>query len=418
MKKILRFFVFSILFSGIIFTSCKKDEPFVDNGENNKGNKNFVISNDRSALNERITIKKEVVTLNDIPAEKSFKSVSLNPQTDYLQNYVFTHIAEVAPPLHDGHALQATHVDIVDHYAFVTYNTKGEVWRGGLEVFDVSDIENPQIISQVILPNTDINAVEYKDGKLYVVGANNNDAWPVGLEYPAFLGVISLNEAMEFVQFDTLVSLKSYSANDIKLSEDHIYTTSASDGEFAVFNYELEKVFSEELDHARSVNMNDTYVAVLLGEPGRLRKYRRPNHTFTAEFEVGGANTPASKTEIAANNKYYFAALNEGGLKMIKWAGGIKQHIPRPETPPGELDENYVTNSVTLNKDLLFIGNGEAGVYVGGIVKELNDSIVLMGSFQLEGSTNFVESKSDVLFVATGLGGLNILSVAVDDGIR
>ena len=75
--------------------------------------------------------------------------------------------------------------------------------------------------------------------------------------------------------------------------------------------------------------------------------------------------SPESKSEIAVSDEYIFAALNEGGLSILNLDGSLKQSLPKPATPSGALDENHVTNSVSLNGDLVVIGNGESGIYVG-----------------------------------------------------
>ncbi len=120
------------------------------------------------------------------------KSTNDFPEIDLTKNYAFKLTAEVDPPVYEGNTLQATHVTIKDDYAFVTYNTRGPKWQGGIEIFDVSDINNPEIISSAILPNTDVSAVDYADGKIYVVGATG-DFEEKGFVSPAFMEVISLD---------------------------------------------------------------------------------------------------------------------------------------------------------------------------------------------------------------------------------
>jgi hypothetical protein len=165
--------------------------------------------------------------------------------------------------------------------------------------------------------------------------------------------------------------------------------------------------------------VNSGNVYVLSGQPGKVSVYSRANNSLAATYTPSGANTPESKSELAASENYIYTALNEGGIKVLNLNGTLKQHIARPVTPAGENDEDYVTNSVSLNGDLLLGANGEAGLYIGGIVKSQHDSVFLLGAikFGTDQSANFVESKDSVIFVATGLGGLKILSLSIDEGV-
>ncbi|MDZ7635628.1 MAG: DUF4114 domain-containing protein [Bacteroidales bacterium] len=174
-----------------------------------------------------------------------------------------------------------------------------------------------------------------------------------------------------------------------------------------------------EISDARSVDANSDHLYVLQGQEGRVNVFELSDVSPSETYFVGGANIPESKSEIAVSDEYIFAALNEGGLSILNLNGSIKQSLPKPATPPGALDENHVTNSVSLNGDLVLIGNGESGIYVGGLIAEKNDSLWMLGAmnFGESQSANFVESKDSVIFVATGLGGLKILAISIDEGV-
>jgi hypothetical protein len=158
---------------------------------------------------------------------------------------------------------------------------------------------------------------------------------------------------------------------------------------------------------------------VLQGQDGRVNVFDLSDATYIETYHVGGATIPESKSEIAVSDEYIFAALNDGGLSILNLDGSIKQRLPKPETPAGALDENHVTNSVSLNGDLVLIGNGESGIYVGGLITEKNDSLWMLGAMEFgeSRSANFVESKDSLIFVATGLGGLKILAISIDEGV-
>lgn len=404
----------------ILLTRCQKEEPVNTLWQGNyieKGNL-LVSKNPYELTSKRIIYKNELVPIVRDKINLDLKSTQDFPDIDPTKNYAFKLMAEVASPVFEGNTLQATHVTIKDDFAFVTYNTKGPVWQGAVEIFDVSDLRHPSLVSSAILPNADVSAIDYFDGVIYIVGATGDYE---NLEYnsPAFLEVINLDENMNMVSVDTMIDISSYAGTDVKVLEDKITCTSGSDGGLTVFDFSYNLLNNIDVADARSLDANSKKLFVLQGHEGNIKKYYASNLDFVTDIQLNSSNAPGPKSEIAVNENYIFAAMNEGGLSMLNMDGSIKQHIPRPETPEGGLDENNVTNSVSLNDDLVLIGNGESGVHVGGIVEELNDSIWMMGSMQFSGyaSTNFVESKDSVIFVAAGLEGLKIISISIDEGV-
>ena len=79
-----------------------------------------------------------------------------------------------------------------------------------------------------------------------------------------------------------------------------------------------------------------------------------------------------------------------------------------------------MTNAVSGDGDLLFISNGEAGVYLAEGAEKFKNSgaeesqdITLLGNLRFDDlqSVNHVAYEDDTLFVAAGLGGLKIVRV-------
>lgn len=399
--------------------SCEKDPiPEDQPGEGYVQNGNLLINNNSAELAGRISYKNVTVPIVDKENASLRKGLADFPKIDLTKNYAFKLKAEVDPPVYEGDTLQATHVAIKDDYAFVTYNTRGPKWLGGIEIFDVSDLKNPVIISSAILPNTDVSGVDYADGKIYVVGATG-EFEANGFVSPAFMEVISLDVNMTFKKVDTIVDISSFAGTDIKVTAGQIFATSGSAGDLTIFDSDFTKKGTYDLYDARSVDANTDHIYVLQGQEGRVNVFDLPGATFAETYYVGGATIPESKSEIAVSDDYIFAALNEGGLSILNLDGSMKQSIPKPVTPDGALDENHVTNSVSLNGDLVLIGNGESGIHVGGLIQEKNDSLWMLGAMQFgeAQSANFVESKDSVIFVATGLGGLKILAISIDEGV-
>ena len=93
--------------------------------------------------------------------------------------------------------------------------------------------------------------------------------------------------------------------------------------------------------------------------------------------------------------------------------------VPLP-TDTGPDSSVVVTNAVSADGKLVFISNGEAGVYLSQGTEKFKNSgseesqdITLLGKLRFDDlqSVNHVAYEDDTLFVATGLGGLKIVKV-------
>lgn len=400
----------------ILFAGCKKDNSDKSPVYTQRGN--LLINNNQSSLNSRVKSTNTTMHIQGIEGS-NLKAGQEVPKIDLNKNFVFKLVAEVAAPVYNGKTIQATHVKIIDHYAFVTYNTRGNDYLGGIEIFDVSDIRHPKIIWQAIEDNVDISSVDYRNNKLYVVGATNTDAIPSTLKSRAMLEVISLSSNMDFVKTDTILDLSSYTGTDVKVTDNAIYATSGAPGFLKIYDLKYKLIDSIAQKDARSIDANTNHIYVFNGQPGKVDVYDKTTFHPVATYNTGGAEQSEAKSKMSVSDKYILTALNEGGVKVLNLDGTTKQVIPKPVTPETGLPENFVSNAVSLNNDLVLIANGEAGLYVGGIISSKNDSISILGTIKFEdhASSNFVESKDSIIFVATGLGGLKILTVGIDEGL-
>jgi hypothetical protein len=414
MKKHLAFF---ILLATIV-SSCSEDN-FKETEKPQKKDdviQSVNITNNAADLSSRVTYSDKLVIVNDI-ANATTKSVKADFEIDPTKNYAFKLRAEVDAPKVKGEYVQATHVKIVDNMAFVTYNTKGPEYNGGVELFDVTDKTKPILQAQAMFHDVDISAVDYYNGKLYLAGAHDPDTPGFVFDSPAILIEMELSKSGEILYVSDTYDIASYVATDVKVDDDYIYVTSGSNGKLTVLNHNFTLAGYKDINDARSVAINTNHIYVLEGTTPQLHKFSITDLSGPKLIGLNGPVTAESKTEIDVTDDLLLAALNEGGLDIRNLEGKLLEHFDRPPTPEGRLDENYVTNSVALNEELLLIGNGGAGLYAGAIIPEKDDEVLIMGSMDFDASVNFVESKDDCIFVAAGTGGLKILSIELDEGI-
>ena len=413
MRKYLLLFIFILA----VISSCS------DHSDNNKQEdqekailENVTINNNLSELRARVNYSEEVMLVNDLPVSDT-KSTKTGIEIDYTKNYVFKLKAEVDAPKINGEIIQATHVKIVNDMAFVSYNTKGSGYSGGVELFNISDQNNPVLQAQALFQHLDVSAVDYYDGKLYLVGALNPESPGYVFDSPAILIEMEVSQSGQLLPITDLYDLPSYVATDIEIDENHIYVTSGSDGKLTVLNHDLSLKEDTDINDARSLCTNSDKIFALDGTTPQVQVFIKSDFSEQTAITVTGPVTPESKTEIDVDEDYLIAALNEGGLDIRLLNGDLKEHFDRPSTPEGALDEDYVTNSVSLNEELLLVGNGGAGLYVGAMIPENDNDITFLGSMDFSSSVNFVESREDYIFVAAGTGGLKILTIEIDEGV-
>jgi hypothetical protein len=151
MKKLL---IFGITIFLIGISCSKKDDQPSENSSGTLGSTNMLINNSLNSLNKRISLvdNSPVYVFGDKSKAtgKSSKGTTTSSVTIQL-------IARLLPPEYKGEVLQASHVRIADHYAYVTYNTQGPRFLGGVDIVDISAPDNPALISSVLFINQETN---------------------------------------------------------------------------------------------------------------------------------------------------------------------------------------------------------------------------------------------------------------------
>ncbi len=416
-------FLLIIAVIGVFLASCEKD-PIQDRLKQDE----MIINNDLSELSQRTSTIQggrlmQLHAIDSDPVVKSLKSVQSKYEI-YLR-------AEVEPPLGlDGKTLQASHIKIIGNNAFVTYNTKGPEYQGGVDVFDVSDIENPRLIQGVLFPSRDISSIDIdpkgsgNNNFIYLTGALNPELNTLGLETPAVVERFVANKANQFLQlFDNRSSydLESFAGNDIRYLDNggdaSVYVTSGSDGGLAILNNNLVEVDYVPIPYARSIDTDGVNLVVYSAQENRIiimdmdGGNQRIINTGGEHF-IGDEYLEA-KSIVRLKDNLVFVAAGTGGMEIYDIDSQQKTgSLPRPaEYENAEKPLNYVTNGVSVNGDLVLVANGGSGVHIAEL--ENGGSVRSLGRFMFEygSSANFVEAQDNKVFVATGKGGLKILEI-------
>ena len=398
------FILFSFL---LIFASCKKEEndiAVVDETEK------VFVNNSFEELNSRMNYIHEAVF--STKADKSD------------ENYYWYYVAEVAAPILNGDVLSATHVDIIDDKAYVSYNVQGEVYAGGVDVIDLENPAYPSIITQLLFSGNDANAVVADaDGSnanrdVYLALSSFKKGAVVrklisqdGLFTGAFSD-LSLSKSIEGI---------SASANGITFTDDYIYATSGQSkgGVFQIDKESFTTLYVDDFQAAKYVVTNGSntgakQVSLSTGDQAKLHVYNVGPSFDKQVYDIGSIfhqnvempykGKSAMHLDPQSNN--CFVSMGVNGMKAFDIFSGDVVY-----TSPTDMLTTGNTNGLTKDDLFVYLANGADGLYIARI-PESPGEIIPVQVWDMDesvASANLVKASEDWLFVAKGGGGLKIL---------
>ena len=388
-----KFAIGIIACSFLVFQSCQNDDIGSSDVDSNGNQDSKVVLNTNSqSLSNRVSYDNSgVFGLSTGITSKSEASNS--------SDFPMALLAEIEPPVYNGITLRATHVDVKDNYVYVSYNTQGDVYLGAIDVIDVSQPNNPRVVIQALLPNTDISTVLYDNGKLYLAGATDVDKNNL-LTTPAFVGVMPLQSGLPTNNF-TSASLVSNVAVGLAVTDSKYYGVSGNSGVVAKIDKATNTVETTiAVADLRAMGRIDNKIVVLSGTDG-VKVFNADNLSLQSSFSTSKDVADAKRTiDFQGNN----LLVSEGyqGLKVYNLnSGSLLQTLAAPKDVVNVDAGDVVTNAVSVNGDFVYVANGAAGV---SVYKNTNNNLNLLGSIQLGGSSNYVKSVGDYIYVATGSG--------------
>ena len=392
---------------------CKRiDDQTISKSSDKIVSPNMLINNNLNSLNERISLTDNTPAyIFGDTAKKTMKS-SKGAMTSSVTIQL---IAALYPPEYNGEVLQTSHVRIVDHYAYVSYNTQGPRYLGGVDIVDISSPNNPKLVSSVVFINKETNKgkdVSSVDVKFSPSATSNTFLWITGADETrdsAFAERYELNSSNQFESGQSVnFSLKGYVGTDVRFYNDKVYVTSGTGGGLTILDNQMKEVSFMNMENARSVDVNKDFEIALGGNPGHLY------NPGIWDKEIGGSTDPEAKSILRLYNKFALVALGEEGLKCYDESSNMPSTVisvlPRPAVPEGESPSDYVTNGVSVSDNgWVYIANGAGGLDIAKI--DTDGQLTWMGNVNLGASVNFVEANANYVFVARGVLGLKILKV-------
>jgi len=378
MKKILNIFV---VFFFLLLSSCSDETTIFEEPNNNL----LLETNDGTLAN---SVNFSNVGLVEIIEPASGKSQSSNKPRS-TDNYPLALVAEIVPPSNNsGIELAASHVDLVDDYVYISYNTAGITYYGAIDVVDISDPYTPSLTSRLYFESSDLNAIVFDEGYIYVAGGTDAEKSAVApsssfvAKIPVSDGIMDILNGVEYGYHEGFV------ATDVLVNGNNVFITSGEDGYITSFDKTtLEIINSSPYTDLRSLSKTQNGLAVLDGDFG----VRFLDNTLNeiSSFEVNGDFAENEKRTISVYGDRIAIAKGTNGADIYNLTTGVLEtNLAIGLTPNGVDTADIVTNAVAFNDDVLLLANGGAGLSLS----ENQNNIELVGVLGLEGSINYVAS--------------------------
>lgn len=333
---------------------------------------------------------------------------SLEPEGENAGDYPLTLIASITPPYREsGELFTASHVDVAGKYAYVAYNTAGLVYEGAIDVVNISDANNPYVSSRLIFRNADVNAVVVQGAFLYAVGGVDAESSSSAVSN-SFLARIPVSGGRLDADRIIYKFQPGYNATGVVARPDRILVSSGKEGSITAYRRSNLTVMAETyMADARHLANSPTGIAVL--DAGNGVRLLDPNLNETGMIPIETDLGETTKRTLDTWNQWTIVAEAAKGAGIYNTSSGaLVQYLPIPLHPEGVEDGFIVTNAVSVNENAIFMANGGAGL---SFAEREGTGARTVGLIELGGSVNYVVSRDDFAFAASGNDGLHVIKL-------
>jgi len=403
-------------------------------GPPNESNARASIVNDESALAVRVTDYTDAsgVSSTDVPIETQPSVTGYapirstrGPSPAAPATVSLTLLAEAVPPSIGGRLLQATSIAVNGSKVVVSYNNAGLPIVGGIDVFLIANGSKTQLKSQALFNDTKVHSITLNGNYVFAAEADNTDS-------PARFEVLGLNGPNLTLAGSSRTQLPSFAGTCAFVSPRYVYATSGDNGGLSVYSPDNSASLVKHipLHDARWVHVDNGTVVVAQGTPGTIQVFDETTIGTAggpvAAFSFPGSTVPESKSTVQiVGEKAIVAAGDNGVLILSLRTGKVLGHVPLPDNnvlglPKSVVVTNAVSADASTGGTLLFLSNGEAGVYVAQVdtpfSQDWGETVhnpVIVGKLQFGSlqSVNHVTYQDGLLIVAAGTGGVKIVRI-------
>ncbi len=323
-------------------------------------------------------------------------------------DYPLTLVAQINPPSFSGaENLTASHIDVDGNYAYVAYNTVEDGYAGAIDVINISDPYNPRITSRLYYTNADINSIIYDDGYVYAVGGVNSELSVTATSNSLVAKISAINGRLDTSNI-TYGFQEGFTATDVTTTNNKILVTSGKDGTVTAYDKTNITILNEALfPDLRAITTQDDKIAVLEATTGVVILDQEFN--TTKEITINSDFGLATKRTLSFHDEHIIVAEGAKGAGVYNaTSGDFIEYVPILINPDGVDTQDIVTNAVATNEEVLLMANGGAGLC---LAEDNGINPDLVGIIALDGSINYVASKGDYVFAASGKAGLQIIKL-------
>lgn len=335
---------------------------------------------------------------------------ALSAKNDVAGDYPLTLVAQIdVPSFNGGENLTASHVDVSGNYAYVSYNTVEDGYVGGVDIINISDPTNPRVTSRLYYTNADVNSIKYDSGYVYLAGGVDAERSVRATSNSFVAKIQASNGRLNLDAGITYGFQEGFNATDLEVTASQVIVTSGQEGFVTIYN-KADLTTSNEAPFMdlRSVAVKDNSIAVLDASSGVSILDQNLNSVRDIAIDSDfGVNT---KRTLDFNGENIVVAEGSKGAGVYNAStGSFIEYVPILLNPDNVDGADVVTNAVATNEEVLLMANGGAGLCLSE--EQQNENTDLVGIIQLEGSINYVASKGDYIFAASGKEGLQIIKL-------
>ncbi len=345
----------------------------------------------------------------DILEEEKLSNKTSRLPNDPAGDYPLTLVAQVQAPSYDGRGeLTASHVHVDGDYAYVSYNSAGEEYFGAIDIINVGDPNNPILSSRVFYLNADINAVRYDSGYVYIAGGVDAEQSATATSNSFVAKILANSGRFDISAGITYGFQQGFNATDLSISNGLVWVTSGKDGSLTSYS-QTDLLIQNEVPFSdlRSLAWNGDKVALLDTDTG----IRILNSNLETDKEISISTNFgdfSKKTLDFTGDRIMVAEAGKGAGIYSYSTGSLIEYVPILLNPGSAEVGDIVTNAVATNDKLMLMANGAAGLCLS---EDVGTGTDLFGIIQLEGSINYVASRDDYIFAASGREGLQIIKL-------
>ncbi|MEP2237307.1 MAG: hypothetical protein ABJI22_03030 [Maribacter sp.] len=396
---------FTAVTASLFIASCSDETTVFENPEDN-----LVSETDQSKLDNSVSFEQAGVLdiFEDPIASAKRSSVTGKDEDEQAGDYPLSLVAQIEPPTFtNGENLAATHVALDGDYGYVSYNTVGQDYVGAIDVIDISDPTSPRVTSRVYYTNADLNSIAYDNGYVYVAGGVDAEQ-SVTATANSLVAKIAVSGGRMNTSNINYGFQEGFNATDVRIIDNKAVVTSGQDGSVVVYDKNDLSVLNEAaFSDLRSVAYNGNEMAVLDAAQGVSFLDQNLNTTRSIAID-SDFGIDAKRTLDFLNENIVVSEGTKGAGVYNATSGNFVEYLPILTSPENAEPGEIVTNGVAVNENVLLMANGAGGLSLS----ETNDNnTVGVGVIELTGSVNYVATKGDYIFAASGKQGFQIIKL-------